>query len=48
MSDPRISDQQCGTISEAGINFKKAKKSGRIIREAVLILERAALLERIR
>ena len=46
MSNPRISDSQCRTIREAAINFIKAKKSGGIIRETVL-LERLALLERI-
>ena len=44
MADPRISEPQCGTIREAGINFK-SKDIG-IVSEAVL-LERAALLERI-
>ena len=36
ISEPRISDPQCGTIREVGINFK-SKKSGEIIREAVLL-----------
>ena len=47
MSDPRISEPQCGTITVAGLNFKSKEIWGGIIREAVL-LERAALLERIR
>ena len=46
MSDLRISGPQCRTIREAE-KILKAKKSGKIIREAIL-LERAALLERIR
>ena len=51
MSDPRISEPQCGTITVAGLNFKSKEiwegGGGGIIREAVL-LEREALLERIR
>ena len=43
MSDPRISGPQCRTIREAE-KILKAKKSGKIIREAVL-LERIRYLE---
>ena len=37
MPDSGMSDPQCGTIREAGINFKAKKKSGGIIREAALL-----------